>query len=37
MIHFIQKSVFTFNMPVKWSIDIDYDYQFLWLKQYLKI
>ena len=33
---FYSKSVFTFNMPVKWSIDIDYDYQFLWLKQYLK-
>ena len=25
---FYSKSVFTFNMPVKWSIDIDYDYQF---------
>lgn len=25
---FYSKSVFTFNMPIKWSIDIDYDYQF---------
>ena len=25
---FYSKSVFTFDMPVKRSIDIDYDYQF---------